>query len=165
MEWLAFTAPVLGLIVGIGAGWCTRSGIDRRDESVALNALIMDLHLKRSLAAIQPQTVEGSDGEARLRPTVLDARDRILETLTHLRSGSANTGVLMRMAAACTVYLRSASREPERYQFALMELRETLDDGVRLLSDGRRRVRGLPPGERSTAKPGQRPSRRAVRRR
>ncbi|WP_104104236.1 hypothetical protein [Arthrobacter sp. 08Y14] len=165
MEWLAFTAPVLGLIVGIGAGWGTRSGIDRRDESVALNALIMDLHLKRSLAAIQPQTVEGSDGEARLRPTVMDARDRILETLTHLRSGSANTGVLMRMAAACTVYLRSASREPQRYQFALMELRETLDDGVRLLSDGRRRVRGLPPGERSTAKPGQRPSRRPVRRR
>ena len=76
MEWLAFTAPVLGLIVGIGAGWSTRAGIDRRDESAALNALIMDLHLKRSLAAIEPRVVEGSDGEAMLRPTVLDARDR-----------------------------------------------------------------------------------------
>ena len=165
MEWLAFTAPVLvGLIVGMGAGWITRSGLDRRNELVALNALIMDLHLKRSLAAIQPQLVEGGDGEARLRPTVLDARDRILETLTHLRSGSANTGVLMRMVAACTVYLRQASREPERYQFALMELRETLEDGVRLLSDGRRRVRSLRPGERSTAKPGRPPSHRPARR-
>ena len=165
MEWLAFTAPVLGLIVGMGAGWSTRAGIDRREESAALNALIMDLHLKRSLAAIEPRVVDGSDGEARLRGTVLDARDRIMETLTYLRAGSANTGVLMRMAAACTLYLRRASREPERYQFALMELRDTLDEGVRLLSDGRRRVRGLPPGERSTAKPGRPPSRRPVRRR
>ncbi|MDN3483169.1 hypothetical protein QMA10_14725 [Arthrobacter sp. APC 3897] len=159
MEWLAFTAPVLGLVIGMAAGWSTRAGIDRRDESAALNALIMDLHLKRSLAPIEPRVLAGTDGEAALRPTVLDARDRILETLTHLRGGSPDTAVLMRMAAACGLYLRQASRAPERCQFALMELRETLEEGVRLLSDGRRRVRSLPPGERSTAKPGRPPSR------
>ncbi|MET4060206.1 hypothetical protein ABIB35_001751 [Arthrobacter sp. UYP6] len=158
MEWLAITAPVLGLIVGIGAGWSTRAGIDRRDESAALNALIMDLHMKRSLAEIEPRLVPGPDDEARLRSTVLDARDRILETLAYLRSGSPNTGVLMRLSAACTLYLREATRAPEQYQFALMDLRDTMVDGVRLLSDGRRRVRFLAPGERSTPQPGRPPS-------
>lgn len=164
MEWLSVSAPVLSLLVGIGAGWGTRTGMDRRDESAALNALIMDLHLKRPLAAIEPRVVQGAETEALLRPTVLDARDRILETLTHLRNSSPDIPVLLRMSAACALYLREAALAPERYQFALMELRQTMLDGVRLISDGRRRVRYLAPGERSTAKPGRPPSRRPVRR-
>ena len=153
MEWLAFAAPVLTLILGIGIGWSIRAGITRRDEFAALNALIMDLHLKRSLAAVGPRRTPGPDDAARLRTTILDARDRMVETLTHLRSGSPSTGVLMGMSAACTRYLRESARAPEHYQFALMELRDTLVDGVRLLSDGRRRVRYLAPGERETPVP------------
>ncbi|MDK1361329.1 hypothetical protein QNO00_13775 [Arthrobacter sp. zg-Y1219] len=37
------------------------------------------------------KTHQRTDGEARLRAPVLDARDRILETLTYLRSGSLPT--------------------------------------------------------------------------
>ena len=161
MEWLVFAAPVLALVLGTAIGWSTRAGIDRRDESAALNALIMDLHLKHSLAAIEPHSTLGPTDGARLRSTILDARARMVETLAHLRSGSPSTEVLMRMSAACTRYLRDAARTPEHYQFALMELRGTLVDGVLLLSDGRRRVRFLAPGGRltataTTAKPGKR---------
>ncbi|WAP51418.1 hypothetical protein OL239_16590 [Arthrobacter sp. ATA002] len=142
------------LFVGAGAGWGVRAGIDRRDENAALNALITDLHLKRPLAPIEPRVIAGAGDAERCRATVLDARDRIIETLAHLRSGSANTDVLMRMSTACTRYLRESSRVPDRYQFALMELRETMVDGVRLLSDARWRVRYRSPGERPAAKPG-----------
>ncbi|MBP3037431.1 hypothetical protein J2M53_14370 [Arthrobacter sp. zg-ZUI100] len=170
MDWLAplnltdFTAPEAGLLLGIGLalgialgialGWSIRAGIDKRDESAALKALITDLHLKRPLAPIEPQIIESAGDEARCRRSVLDARDRILETLAHLRTGSPNTDVLMRLAAACTLYLREATRAPELYQFALMDLRETMVDGVKLLSDGRRRVRYLSPGERPPGKTG-----------
>lgn len=155
MDWLAVSLLALAsLALGAGAGWSTRAGIDRRDESAALNALITDLHLKRPLAPIEPQVIDGAGDEERCRATVLDARDRMIETLAHVRSGSTNTDVLMRMSAACTRYLRESSRAPDRYQFALMELRETMVDGVKLLSDARRRVRYRPPGERSAAKPG-----------
>lgn len=170
MDWLAplnltdFTAPEAGLLLGIGLalgialgtalGWSIRAGIDKRDEAAALKALITDLHLKRPLAPIEPQIIESAGDEARCRRTVLDARDRILETLAHLRTGSPNTDVLMRLSAACTLYLREATRAPELYQFALMDLRETMVDGVKLLSDGRRRVRYLGPGERPPGRPG-----------
>ncbi|WIB10087.1 hypothetical protein QNO08_03215 [Arthrobacter sp. zg-Y820] len=150
----------VALVLGASAGWSVRAGIDRRDETAALNALITDLHLKRPLAAIEPRVVDGADDAQRCRATVLDARDRIIETLAHLRSNSANTDVLMRMASACTRYLRESARAPERHQFALMDLRETMVDGVKLLSDARRRVRYRNPGERSTPKPGRTPSRR-----
>ncbi|WP_461170235.1 hypothetical protein [Arthrobacter sp. Z1-15] len=161
MDWLAVSLLALAaLVLGTAAGWSIRAGIDRRDENAALNALITDLHLKRPLAPIEPQVIEGAGDEERCRATVLDARERMIETLAHLRSGSANTDVLMRMSTACTRYLRDSSRAPERYQFALMELRETMVDGVLLLSDAGRRVRYRAPGERSAAKPGRTPSRR-----
>lgn len=164
MDWLAVSLLALAsLALGAGAGWSTRAGIDRRDENAALNALITDLHLKRPLAPIEPQVIDGAGDEERCRATVLDARDRMIETLAHVRSGSVNTDVLMRMSAACTRYLRESSRAPDRYQFALMELRETMVDGVKLLSDARRRVRYRPPGERSAAKPGKTLSRRPTR--
>lgn len=155
MDWLAVSLlAFVSLVLGVGAGWSVRAGLDRRDENAALNALITDLHLKRPLAPIEPRLIDGAGDEERCRATVLDARDRIIETLSHLRSGSANTDVLMRMSAACTRYLRESTRAPERYQFALMELRDTMVDGVKLLSDARRRVRYRSPGERPTAKPG-----------
>lgn len=161
MDWLAALIPsAVALIMGAGAGWSVRAGIDRRDETAALNALITDLHLKRPLAPIEPRIIDGPGDVERCRAAVLDARDRIIETLAHVRSSSANTDVLMRMSAACTRYLRESTREPEYYQFALMDLRETMVDGVTLLSDARRRVRYQAPGERSTPGPGRPPSRR-----
>lgn len=164
MDWLAVSLLALALLIlGAGVGWSIRAGIDRRDENAALNALITDLHLKRPLAPIDPRVIDGAGDQERCRATVLDARERMIETLSHLRSGSANTEVLMRMSAACTRYLRDSSRAPERYQFALMELRETMVDGVTLLSDARWRVPYRAPGERPTAKPGRTPSRRLSR--
>ena len=155
MDWLAISLlAFVSLVLGAAAGWSLRAGIDRRDENTAMNALITDLHLKRPLAPIEPQLIDGAGDQERCRATVLDARDRIIETLSHLRSGSANTEVLMRMSAACTRYLRDSSRTPERYQFALMELRETMVDGVKLLSDARWRVRYRSPGERPAAERG-----------
>ena len=164
MDWLTALIPAAAaLVLGLLAGWGSRAAIDRRDENAALDALITDLHLKRSLAPIDPCVIVGAGNQERCRGAVLDARDRIIETLAHLRSGSANTDVLMRLSAACTLYLRESSRTPELYQFALMDLRETMDDGVRLLSDGRWRVRYRAPGGRATTAPGRPPSRRPSR--
>lgn len=161
MDWLAALIPsTVALVLGAGLGWSVRAGIDRRDETAALNALITDLHLKRPLAPIEPRIIDAARDAERCRSAVLDTRDRIIETLAHLRSSSPSTDVLMRMATACTRYLRESAREPERYQFALMDLRETMVDGVTLLSDAGRRVRYRAPGERPTTKPGRPPSRR-----
>ncbi|MCC9195335.1 hypothetical protein QNO08_03170 [Arthrobacter sp. zg-Y820] len=46
-------------------------------------------HVAAALGELK--THQRTDGEAHLRAPVLDARDRILETLTYLRSGSLPT--------------------------------------------------------------------------
>ena len=158
MDWLAdflgsadLTGPAvalfLGVLVGLGAGWAAKLKVDRRDEKTALAALIMDLHLKRTLAEIEPRPVTGAADEALCRSAILDARESILEALTHVRSGSPNAQVLLRLFLACGRYLRATALDPERYQFELMELRETLVEGVFLLSDGEH-LQNLVPGER-----------------
>ncbi|UWX97763.1 hypothetical protein N2K95_03505 [Arthrobacter zhaoxinii] len=154
MDWIwDVLGPAGGVLIGFGAGWGTRRSRDRRHESRALNQLITDLHLKRTLAPIDPHPAPAGPAEARHRSAVQDLRENITETLGHLEPGSGATEVLMRMAAVCNRYLRDVAKDPERYQFGLMELRQNLDEDLRILTDGRRDVQYLSPGE---APPGKR---------
>ncbi|MCQ1996889.1 hypothetical protein [Arthrobacter sp. zg-Y1171] len=145
MEWNVLW-PVLGVLVGFGAGWLAKRSLDRRHESRALNELVTYLHLKRTLAPIDPQPAQGGPMEARHRSAVQDLRENVMETLAHLTPGSGATEVMMRMSAASNRYLRDVAADPGSYQFALMELRRNLDEDLRILTDGRRDVRYLSPG-------------------
>ncbi|MCC3291795.1 hypothetical protein [Arthrobacter sp. zg-Y1110] len=151
MEWIWNVLwPIL--LIGFGAGWLTKRSLDRRHESRALNELVTYLHLKRTLAPIDPQPAQGGPMEARHRSAVQDLRENVMETLAHLTPGSGATEVLMRMSAASNRYLRDVAADPGSYQFALMELRRNLDEDLRILTDGRRDVQYLSPGEASTCK-------------
>lgn len=139
--------PVFGVALGFGAGWLAKWGLDRREESRALNELVTYLHLKRMLAPTDPQPAAAGPLEARYRNSVHDLRENLMQTLGHLQPGSGATEILMRMSAACNRYLRDVAADPGRYQFELMELRRNLDEDLRILTDGRRDVRYLSPGE------------------
>ncbi|MCC9205178.1 hypothetical protein [Arthrobacter sp. zg-Y769] len=148
MDWIWNVLwPVLGLLTGFAAGWLTKRSLNRRHESRALNELVTYLHLKRSLAQIEPQPAEAGPMEARHRSAVQDLRENVMETLAHLTPGSGAVEVLMRMSAASNRYLREVAADPGSYQFALMELRRNLDEDLRILTDGRRDVEYLSPGE------------------
>lgn len=148
MDWIwNVVLPVAGIVLGFAAGWLTKQGLARREESRALNELVTYLHLKRMLAPVDPQPAEAAAMEHRFRSSVQDIRENLMETLAHLQPGSNAAEVLMRMSAACNRYLRIAAAEPQRYQFELMELRRNLDEDLRILTDGRRDVQYLGPGE------------------
>ncbi|MDM7990690.1 hypothetical protein [Arthrobacter sp. zg-Y877] len=147
MDWINVLWPLLGVLFGFAAGWLAKRHLGRREESRALNELVTYLHLKRTLAPITPQPSAAGPMEARHRSAVQDLRENLMETLAHLSLGSAATEVLMRMSAACNRYLRDVAADPGRYQFALMELRRNLDEDLRILTDGRRDVEYLSPGE------------------
>lgn len=139
--------PVFGVILGFAAGWATKWGLARREESRALNELVTYLHLKRLLAPTEPQEGEPGPVEARYRTSVRDIRENLVESLAYLQPGSEATEILMRMSAACNRYLRATRTDPSLYQFELMELRRNLDEDLRILTDSRRDVQYLSPGE------------------
>lgn len=155
MDWLLVVGFVVVLGIGFGAGWAGRWFLDRRSEARALNNLVMYLHMKQSLAPIEPRPVPPGLEVKRARSSVADIREKVIETLACVHDSTGVNDVLMRMSAACTGYLRTALRDPEQYQFELMELRRNLVEDLRIISDGRRDVRYLAPGghgaERRTA--------------
>ena len=146
MDWLLVLTVVVVLGIGFGMGWFARKAVERREEARTLNELVTYLHLKQTLAPIEPQEVPVGPEVQRARSAVADARETIVESLSHLQAGSGANDVLMRMAAACTRYLRVSGEDPLRYQFELMELRRSLADDLRILCDGRRDVRYRGPG-------------------
>ncbi len=146
MDWLLILTVVLVLAVGFVVGWFARWSIDRREESRTLNELVTYLHLKQTLAQIEPRPLLPGPEQQRARSAIADAREKIIESLSHLQTGSGANDVLMRMSGACTRYLRTSSADPERYQFELMELRRSLVEELRILCDGRRDLRYRGPG-------------------
>ena len=153
MEWIWDVLwPALGLLAGFAGGWLTKRSLNRRHESRALNELVTYLHLKRTLVPLDPRPEQAGPLEARHRSAVQDLRENLMETLAHLTPGSGATEVLMRMSAATNRYLRDVAADPGNYQFALRELRRTLDEDLRILTDGRRDVQYLSPGEAPTPK-------------
>ncbi len=146
MDWLLVLTVGAVLTVGFGAGWLAHWSVCRREEARTLNELVTYLHLKQTLAPIEPQEVPVGPEVQRARSAVADARETIVESLSHLQSGSGANDVLMRMAGACTRYLRVSSEDPVRYQFELMELRRSLVDDSRILCDGRRDIHYREPG-------------------
>lgn len=148
MDWIWIAVmPVTGVVLGFAAGWLTKRGLARREEARALNELVTYLHLKRMLAPMDPRSAETAALEPRFRSSVHDIRENLMETLARLQPGSTAGEVLMRMSAACNRYLRITAAEPHQYQFELMELRRNLDEDLRILTDGRRDIRYLSPGE------------------
>ncbi|MCC3273238.1 hypothetical protein MUK71_03785 [Arthrobacter zhangbolii] len=148
MDWIWIVVmPVTGVVLGFAAGWLTKRGLARREEARALNELVTYLHLKRMLAPMAPRSAQIAALEPRFRSSVHDIRENLMETLARLQPGSTAGEVLMRMSAACNRYLRITASEPQQYQFELMELRRNLDEDLRILTDGRRDIRYLSPGE------------------
>ncbi|MCC3279926.1 MULTISPECIES: hypothetical protein [unclassified Arthrobacter] len=147
MDWLLVLTVVLVLAVGFGTGWLAKASVDRREGSRALNELVTYLHLKQTLAPIEPRAATPGPEVDRARSAVADLREKVIETLAQVHTRSGANEVLMRMAAACTRYLRVAGDDPARYQFELMELRRGLVGELRILSDGRRDVLYRGPGE------------------
>ena len=150
MDWLLLLTVALVLAVGFTAGWFAKRSVDRREESRSLNELVTYLHLKQALAPIEPRPLMPGPEEQRARSAVSDAREKIIESLSHLQNGSGANDVLMRMSAACTRYLRASADDPARYQFELMELRRNLVEDLRLLCDGRRDMHYREPGGHGT---------------
>ena len=144
MDWLLVLTVGAVLAVGFAAGWFARWSMGRREEARILNELVTYLYLKQTLAPIEPQPVSAGPDAQRARSAVADAREKIIESLS--QSGFEASAVLMRMAAACTRYLRVSREEPGRYQFELMELRRSLSDDLRILCDGRRDLHFRDPG-------------------
>lgn len=94
----------------------------RRVEAAALNNLITDLHLARSLAPLTPAVsyVEPNVDRTYATDAIERFRKEIRETRLLLRPESTDLfQALVQMSVACNEYMEGIQNSPEDYQFEL----------------------------------------------
>lgn len=151
--WETFWPDVLVAVIGaaftVAIAYGTFLIQQGRSERQLLNNLISDLHHRRALRETAPRDVPGARGLEdydRTSLSVVDIRDHIRATREHLPANSGVHGLLSAMHSACNLHLHHSSRDPDRYQFHLMDLRSDLEVGVTEISRQVRQVKALPPG-------------------
>lgn len=119
-------------------------------ETQALNLLIDELHRRRALTAIDsPVSIsdaEHSDDYVRVNASILTVKDLIRETRALTRPIRTVRHPLSQMTSACNRYLERAERDPDRYWFFLVQLREEIGAEIASLARKRRSVVFLEPG-------------------
>lgn len=144
----SFTGSFMGAGVALLIGFFTRKSQNRAQEHAALSGLLLDLNLKRAFAIVTPRVVVASAAQqdiSQSTTSVLQSRDLIREARLKLQPNSVAFEHLASMARACNLYLEQIQRDPGNYQFALEELRTSLDAAAKQLSEPKD-VSYLPPG-------------------
>lgn len=151
------------LSTAMGAGSALALGIweRRRDalnrERAAVSFVILDLHTRRALREAVPQVAApGGTDASRVAESLLKARDNAREALRDVRFTSPCYEELRTFVLAVNRYLSSVSRQPERYEFALQELRQQALDVVAAMCASDRAVGYLEPGGTERAPVGRR---------
>lgn len=138
--WQQLGTTLIGAFSGAGAALLTGFLVRRREglakERAALNGLLLDLQLKRAFATDSPQLVseatQATDYQ-QCKDSVYDSRKLIRDARIQLLPNSKAFDHLAAMGAACNTYLQSARVQPSTYQFALQDLRVSLDEQAKEL--------------------------------
>lgn len=147
--WPDVLVAVLGSMLTVAIAYATYWIQRRRAERQLLNNLVNDLSHRRALRQITPRAVKGANGLEdydRTSQSVIDMRDQIRSTREHLPPESRAHGLLSAMHSACNRHLHLSSRNPDKYQFYLMDLRKELELEIREISQRVRKIDTLPPG-------------------
>lgn len=147
--WSDVLVAVIGATLTVAIAYGTFLIQQGRSERQLLNNLISDLHHRRALRETTPRNMPDARGVGdfdRTSLSVVDIRDRIRATREHLPANSGVHGLLSAMQSDCNRHLHHSSRDPDRYQFHLMDLRNDLEYGVTEISRQVRWVNDLAPG-------------------
>ncbi|MET4060258.1 hypothetical protein ABIB35_001803 [Arthrobacter sp. UYP6] len=150
--WVFLGGSLAGVVLGSLASVAVLRWLRGAREKRALQALIMQVHLKRVFAENGPGALEPEFDRARCRSAVADIRAQVRDTLREVRPGSSSPqSTLLEMHRACEAYLYETERGGRNYEACLQELRLILHQGARRLS-GVRHVQYLAPGQRSAVR-------------
>ncbi|WP_342022629.1 hypothetical protein AAE021_12325 [Arthrobacter citreus] len=138
---LSLLTAVGGAFLGTMAAFLSerwlRTSDAKRVEAAALNNLITDLHLRRSLTPITPKKsyLEPNDDRKFTGEAIMQIRTSIRDARLALRPKSSESfQALVRMSSACNAYLENVQNRPEDYQFELHELRLVFSTTIKTLS-------------------------------
>lgn len=118
-------------------------------ENNALRSLIIDLSTRRALAQIKPIKVRKAKecpDYHRANSSILLAKDEVKRARNSIRPIPELELALRLMTKSCNIYLEDAERDPDRYQFHLMKLKNDLQINIETLHEHRQSVAVLVPG-------------------
>lgn len=145
----AVGGALVALFIGVATSW--RESVRR--ERAAVEGLLADLHMRRSLAPNHGRTVRHRTARrlldyTRANSSVLEIRTNISSVRRTLRPKSKSFEHLNRMVRACNDYPETSFREPGLYSTQLNTLRCQLTDSMRELDRlNRLGVPDLTPGD------------------
>ncbi|WP_424347624.1 hypothetical protein [Kocuria sp. CH-021] len=147
--WVAIIGAVVGSVLTVTIALITYRLQRRSNEKHALRLLVDEIHHRRAFAAIaNVKDVPGAQKLAdfhNVNASVLDIRDRIRLAREQTRPESGAQKPLSDMTRACNRYLQATARQPDRYLYELMSLRDNLWQGIRDMAGEVRGVRALEP--------------------
>jgi len=138
---------LVGAVLTVAIAYSTFLLSVRRNERLALNSLVVELHHRRALSGrgvVIPGAARSRDYERAnlsvlsMREEIRTARDRVRSQLLHQ--------ALQRMTRACNRYLERAEWDADRYAILLVELRRDLTAEVDALRRARRGLQSFEPG-------------------
>jgi hypothetical protein len=149
--WLDIIVALAGAIFTVAIAVITFWLGSRQRELQAIRSLVGELHRRRALTEIvAPRRLRRArtlSDYAQAATSVLTMKDEIRRARDSSRSTPKLQEIFASMTRSCNRYLELSAGSPNQYLFLLQSLRQELAQDVRRLTEARRGVPNLAPGE------------------
>lgn len=146
MNWTSFipdlTVALISAALAVGTGLATFRNDQKRRNRQLVHNLADDLASRRAFEPIDPFEGDGGVDAERCFSSVQSAKERISAVRDEIRPNDDLRDELQRMVLSCVEYKDRMDFEPERWQFALMDLRGELASSVQTIES----IVGVSPG-------------------